>query len=202
MKSKSLILILAAVLLLASGCSTTHKATETTKQEAVIETSTSSTTTETNTGQAILTSTTSTDSLNAVVDFVKIEFTDGTEITSVLPSQSPDTAKMRNREATEPPNLRGAVKSITRGHIDLSNHRHDRTKTEATASQQQTTSTDSIGTTTTNISQQSKSTKEPKRGTLYYLGTIAGAVILLIIIANAIYIAWCILKQIKNRHCR
>ena len=62
---------------------------------------------------------------NAVIEFTKVEYNDGTCETDTT-KRAGDTAtpKPRNRESKKPPNNHGGIKAITTGRININNNRN------------------------------------------------------------------------------
>ncbi|MBD5506274.1 MAG: hypothetical protein HDR09_21605 [Lachnospiraceae bacterium] len=167
----SLILII-LILVLPTGCNTTRKASKSTISEQITEQTATTTETATLSKEAVNTQNTLNESLNAEIDFIRYEFTDGTTLDDVTPFISNNAVKPRAREETEPPNPGKGIKNITTGHINLNKQTEQETETQATADTEQTTSQKSENNKNSKVSQQSTSTEKEKRGFIYYIGVL------------------------------
>lgn len=178
---KKLILILPLLILIISGCNTTRKSVQSTVEQQVTQNTNSTTDTHNEKSEAILFETNVSENLNAVVDFTRIEFTDGTTLTDLYSPAHSDTAKFRDREQTEPPNINKSIKAITAGRIDLTQlkdkHNNTTAKSDSKSDISQTTKNNS----SFNTTQQEKITEKEKRGFFHWLGIIVGIVIALLI---------------------
>lgn len=174
--------LLVALALMLTGCSSTRKATQTKFDQSITESSSTTSTTHNEKSEALLTQSNITENLNAVIDFTRIEFNDGTTLTDILPPIIGDSAKQRDREQTEPPNARKGIKSITTGRIDLSNHKNETTETVSTSDSKSDTSEIAVNDSSSDTKKDEQSEEKDKRGWLYYLGEIIGAIITAVVI--------------------
>lgn len=176
---KSLLTLIICILstILLTGCSTTRKSVQSTVEQQVSQSTSTATDTHSEKSEALLTRTDLSENLNAVIDFTRIEFTDGTTLTDIRPPIRNDTAMQRNREETEPPNANKGIKAITTGHIDLNKSKDERTDIASKADSKSDISQTSEDNTTSNLTQKEKSTEKDKRGLIYWLGVILGAFI-------------------------
>lgn len=174
--------LLVALALMLTGCSSTRKATQTKFDQSITESSSTTSTTHNEKSEALLTQSNITENLNAVIDFTRIEFNDGTTLTDILPPIIGDSAKQRDREQTEPPNAGKGIKSITTGRIDLSNHKNETTETVSTSDSKSDTSEIAVNDSSSDTKKDEQSEEKDKRGWLYYLGEIIGAIITAVVI--------------------
>lgn len=189
----SLILII-LILVLPTGCSTTRKAAKSAISEQITEQTATTTETATQSKEAVNTQTNLNEVLNAEVDFIRYEFTDGTTLNDVTPFIADNATKPRDREETEPPNIDKGIKAITTGHINLNKQTEQESETQATSDTGQTTSQKSESSTKSKISQQSKSTEKEKRGLIYY----TGALTIILITTGLIYLIIRFIRRKKN----
>lgn len=118
---------------------------------------------------------------NAVIEFTKVEFNDGTCETET-PNRAGDstTPKPRNRESKKPPNNHGGIKSITTGRINFNNNRNATTEAGITT-EDKTQSDESIDTThDEDNGTEIKTDEKPIRGTPYHLCAVTGAIVAVI----------------------
>lgn len=189
-KLHSLATLLAILLAtLHTSCSTTRKVASDTKQTHVTSTVDALTQTQTQANEAVNVRTNETDFSNAVIDFVKIEYSDNTEeVITGAPVRS-DTVKQRDREQTEPPNLisnanlNKHIKSVTSGRVILNNDKTKQTDTSIDRSEAVTTKEAVNATQTEDIKEVSKTDEKPKRGLIYYIGVIACVALTLLVIS-------------------
>lgn len=174
--------LLVALALMLTGCSSTRKATQTKFDQSITESSSTTSTTHNEKSEALLTQSNITENLNAVIDFTRIEFNDGTTLTDILPPIIGDSAKQRDREQTEPPNAGKGIKSITTGRIDLSNHKNETTETVSTSDSKSDTSEIAVNDSSSDTKKDEQSEEKDKSGWLYYLGEIIGAIITAVVI--------------------
>lgn len=182
---KNLIKVLFAVLFAFSfaACGTTNKVANGQKQQHIVSSINTDMNTQTNTSDAMNVRTTETDFSSAVIEFTKIEYTDGTEELTTVADVQNDTVKQRDRKLTEPPNVNTNnrnIKSVTSGRVTLNNDKKKQTDTSAEHKEQTqveaTTQTDVDEDTT--LSVQTEETKG--RGFFHYFGIIIGASIVVI----------------------
>lgn len=191
MKRLLIIFALALAFVLATGCTTTRKATTSTA-EVQISTSTESEQHNTSTtDQAVNVTQTVNDITSAVIEFTKTEYYDGTTTTDTT-RHNQEATKPRDRESTEPPNA--GVKSITTGRIILNGDKTETTQTNIAT--EQTTADNSVvkENLTTDSNTETTYEEKPKRGLIYYLGAITGA---LIIIAAIVFVVIAVRKYKK-----
>lgn len=177
--------LLVALALMLAGCSSTRKTTQTKFEQNITESSSTTATTHDEKSEGLLTQSNITEYLNAVIDFTRIEFKDGTTLTDILPPIIGDSAKQRDREQTEPPNagiLNKGIKSVTTGRIDLSNHKNETTGTVLTSDSKSDTSITTVSDSSSDTQKDEQSEEKDKRGWLYYLGAIIGAIIITVVI--------------------
>lgn len=115
---------------------------------------------------------------NAVIEFTKVEYNDGTcETDTTNRAGDTTTPKPRNRESKKPPNNHGGIKSITTGRINYNNNRNATTDADI-VTEDKTQSDESIDATRDEDSDTEIRTDEkPIRGTLYHLCAITGAIV-------------------------
>lgn len=174
--------LLVALALMLTGCSSTRKATQTKFEQSITESSSTTSTTHDEKSEGLLTQSNITENLNAVIDFTRIEFNDGTTLTDIRPPIIGDSAKQRDREQTEPPNTGKGIKSITTGRIDLSNHKNETTETVSTSDSKSDTSNTAVNDSSSDTKKDEQSEEKDKRGWLYYLGEIIGAITLAVVV--------------------
>lgn len=183
---KHIIKILFAVLfaVLFASCGTTRKVANETKQQQITSSVTTNTKQQSSMSDVANVTTNETDYSKAVIEFQKIEYSDGTEDIRTGADVQRDTAKQRDRELTEPPNVPAerSIKSVTTGRFTIDN---DKTK-QTTVNEEKTEDTQ----TQTNISEQtsedtqtkSKIEDKPKHGFFYWFGVVCCTIIAVIII--------------------
>lgn len=181
---KTTIKILFAVLfaVLFAACSTTRKIANETSQQQITSSVNTDTKKQSSTSVVANVTTSETDYSKAVIEFQKIEYSDGTEDIRTGADVKSDTAKQRDRELTEPPNVPAGrnIKSVTTGRVTIDN---DKTK-QTTVNEEKTEDTQ------TNISEQtsedtqtkSKTEDKPKHGFFYWFGVVCCTIIAVIII--------------------
>lgn len=183
---KTTIKILFAVLfaVLFAACSTTRKIANETSQQQITSSVNTDTQKQSSTSDVANVTTSETDYSKAVIEFRKIEYSDGIEDIRTGADVQSDTAKQRDRELTEPPNVPAGrnIKSVTTGRVTIDN---DKTK-QTTVNEEKTEDTQ----TQTNISEQtsedtqtkSKTEDKPKHGFFYWFGVVCFTIIAVIII--------------------
>lgn len=177
--------LLVALALMLAGCSSTRKTTQTKFEQSITESSSATSTTHDEKSEGLLTQSNITEYLNAVIDFTRVEFNDGTTLTDIQPPIIGDSAKQRDREQTEPPNAEKSskgIKSITTGRIGLSNHKNETTGTVMTSDSKSDTSNTTVSDSSSDTQKDEQSEEKDKRGWLYYLGVIIGAIITAVVI--------------------
>lgn len=180
--NQTLFAVLFAVLF--AGCSTTRKVANETKQQQITSSVTTDTKQQSIKYDVANITTNETDYSKAVIEFQKIEYSDGTEDIRTGADVQRDTTKLRYREETEHNNVSAGrnIKSVTTGRITIDN---DKTK-QKTVNEKKTEDID----TQTNISEQtsvrtqtkSKTEATPKHVFFYWFGIISCTIIALIII--------------------
>lgn len=118
---------------------------------------------------------------NAIIEFTKVEYNDGTcETDTTNRAGDTSTPKPRNRESKKPPNNHGGIKSITTGRINFNNSRNATTDANITT-EDKTQSDESIDATRDEDNgTEIKTDEKPIRGTLYQLCSITGAIVAVI----------------------
>lgn len=180
--------ILVVFLIILTGCHTARKTTQSTTTEQITAQTTVTSDTNTENKEAVNTSLNLSESLNAVIDFTRYEFTDGTVLTETTPTPPADRTEPRNREQTEPPNPGRGLKAITVGHINLNKASEQTEETQATNETKATSSLASQSNTTSDISHDIKTTEKPKRGVLHTIGAIIGSVLAIVLII--LFVRW------------
>ncbi|RXE74613.1 hypothetical protein ED551_01920 [Muribaculaceae bacterium Isolate-013 (NCI)] len=112
-----------------SGCSSTRKAVQTTTDQHIQSSQKEDRHTENQTGEAVNLRHTVNDITNAVIEFTKTEYNDGTVDVDTTKRQGAEpTARPHDRESKKPPN--GGVKSVTTGRITFNNDRAETTEAD------------------------------------------------------------------------
>lgn len=190
--------VLLAVLL--ASCSSTRKVASEQTHQNVTATISTDTKTQTQTNDAVGVRTHETDFSNAVIEFTKVEYADGTEeVKTNTDAASADTVKQREREQTEPPNASQKIKSVTTGRVTLHNDKTKRTETNVEYNKVSQTDESVNSNITANIDKSIKTEDKPKRGFFYNFGIIATVIIVLFAGGCIAYGIWRIRKQLKNR---
>lgn len=181
---KRLLYIIYSVLIccLCVCCSSTRKAVQTSTEQHITSSTNEDRQTSTKIGEAININQTKTDLTNAVIEFTKTEYFDGTvKVDTTGFANDNEATKPRDRESTEPPND-SRIKSITTGRVILNNEKSESTNTNIEKSAESTSdehiSNDEAEDTQTDI----KVEEKPKRGYFYYFGIIISAIIALVLI--------------------
>lgn len=185
--------ILVVFLILLTGCHTTRKTTQSSTTEQITAQTTVTSDTNTENKETVNSSLNLSENLNAVIDFTRYEFSDGTVLTETNPTPPADRTEPRNREQTEPPNPGRGLKSVTVGHINLNKASEQTEETQATNETKATSSLTSQNNTTSDISHDSKTTEKPKRGVLHTIGSITVSVIAVVLII--FFIRWLIRRK-------
>lgn len=197
---KNVVKILFAVLfaVLFAACGATNKVANGTKQQYITTSVNTDTNTQTQASDAVNVRTTETDFSSAVIEFTKIEYTDGTEELTTVADIQRDTAKQRDREPSEPPNVNTNnrnIKSVTSGRVILNNDKKKQIDTSVEHKEQTqveaTTQIDAAEDTTLSVQ-----TEESKgRGFFHNLGIIFGSII-------AIFLLIVIIRIFNKFRCR
>lgn len=133
---------------------------------------------------------------NAVIEFTKVEFNDGTSETDTTRT-SGDTPmpKPKSRESKKPPNSHGGVKSITTGRIDFNNNRTEKTDAEI-KTEDKSQSDESIDTRRDeNNATDTETEEKPTSGIVHQVCTITGAIV-------AVFAICVIIRRLRRRSCR
>lgn len=200
---KHFIQMLSLAVLLAislASCSSTRKVASEQTQQSVTTTISTDTQTQTQTNDAVGVRTHETDFSNAVIEFTKVEYADGTEEVNTTDADAQHEAvKQRDREETEPPNSTRKVKSVTTGRVTLQNDKTKQTETNVEHNEvsqiDESVNSDVAAEVETSV----KSEDKPKHGFFFYFGIIATVIIVLFAGYCIAYAVWRIRKQLKNR---
>lgn len=172
------------------GCSTTRKATQTSNEQHITSSNNEDRHTETQTGEAVNINQTKNDLTNAVIEFTKTEYFDGSvKVDTTGRKNQSEVTMPRNRESREPPNQSG-IKSITTGRITLNNEKAESTNTDINRTSTQKSDESISEDNSEDSTNDTKTEEKPKRGFIYYLSVIVGGIITffsLICIAYGIY---------------
>lgn len=192
------ICLIAIAMMLTAGCSSTHKAMQTSSDQHITASQNEDRHTENQTGEAVNLRQTVNDITNAVIEFTKTEYNDGSfDVDTTKPQGTKPTSEPRDRESKKPPN--GGIKSITTGRITFNNDRAETTEADIKR-ESESKSDESI---TSDLEEdnaaESKSEEKPKRGTFHYIGIITGALITAFALCCIVYGIRRIRKQLKNR---
>lgn len=190
-----------AVLLAVSlaSCSSTRKVASEQTQQNVTATISTDTQTQTQTNDAVGVRTHETDFSNAVIEFTKVEYADGTEEVNTGADVPHEAVKQRDREETEPPNSTNKVKSVTTGRVTLQNDKTKQTETNVEHNEVSQTDESVNSDIAADIDKSVKTEDKPKHGFFYYFGIIATVIIVLFVGGCIAYGVWRIRKQLKNR---
>ena len=173
--------ILALILLLCLfGCSSTRK---TIKEETSITASQRETThSESDKTAASTTNTEVKTNTNVVVDFTKVEYTDGSDelLTEYpVPENVPENPKGNSQR--KPPDSKSGIKSITSGRITINGNTNKRQETQAKTTENSCESNKKSA-----KSQKTEQKQEQKSTTFGYFAPIRAAVVLLLVIAAVV----------------
>lgn len=178
---KNFIITLSLAVLFAvslASCSTTNKVASKNTQTQTITQATQTMTSQTSARDTLAVRTTEIDLSQAVIDFTRIEYADGTTATmidSVTP-RSDAILRLNDREETEPPNVNGFVKSVTSGRVTINTNKQKQTTTDAVHEEDVQTTTDASVMQKQEQNEQSKTEEKPKRSWLW-IGIAIGAVV-------------------------
>lgn len=195
---KRFIQILLLAVLLAS-CSSTRKVASEQTQQNVTATISTDTKTQTQTNDAVGVRTHETVFSNAVIEFTKVEYADGTEEVNTDTDVPYEAVKQRNREETEPPNSTNKIKSVTTGRVTLQNDKTKRTDANVEYNEVSQTDESVSSNIAADIDKSAKTEDKPKRGFFYNFGIIATVIIVLFAGGCIAYGIWRLRKQLKNR---
>lgn len=121
--------LLAILILILAGCSSTRKAVQTTTDQHIQSSQKEDRHIENQTGEAVNFRQTVNDITNAVIEFTKTEYNDGTiDVDTTKRQGAEPTARPHDRESKKPPN--GGVKSVTTGRIIFNNDRAENTEAD------------------------------------------------------------------------
>lgn len=183
-----------------AGCNTTRKSVHTTANQHIQTSQKEELHTESQTGEAANINQNVNTLTNAVIEFTKTEYFDGTvKVDTSGPPADNTAGRPNNRESREPPNNSG-IKSITNGRIKLNSEKNESTnvdiKRESESKSDESLSEES----TEDNTDETESEENPKRGFFYYFGIFIGALISVYAIICIVYAVYRIRKQLKNRH--
>lgn len=185
--------ILVVFLILLIGCHTTRKTTQSSTTEQITAQTMVTSDTNTENKETVNSSLNLSENLNAVIDFTRYEFSDGTVLTETTPAPPADKTSPRNREQTEPPNPGKGLKAVTVGHINLNKASEQTEETQATNETKTESSLTSQNNTTSDISHDTKTTEKPKRGVLHTIGAITVSIIAVVLFI--FFIRWLIRRK-------
>lgn len=159
------------------GCSTTRKTAQTSTEQHITSSTNEVRHTETQNGEAVNVNHNTNTFTNAVIEFTKTEYFDGTvKVDTTSHSNDCVTPRPHDRESKEPPN-HGGIKSITTGRIDLNSEKNESTnadiKRESETKSDERISEDKAEDNTID----SQTEEKPKRGFFYYLGVVIGGIV-------------------------
>lgn len=197
--NKLCICFLALMAMLFIGCSTTRKTVQSSSEQHLTSSTKEDRHTESQTGEAANINQNVNTLTNAVIEFTKTEYFDGTVKVDTTGYPADNTAgRPHDRESKDPPNNSG-IKSITNGRIELNSEKNESTnidiKRESESKSDESLSEES----TEDNTEEATSEEKPKRGFIYYLGIIIGALFTGYAIYCIVYGVWRIRKQLKNR---
>ena len=179
---KTTIKILFSVLfsVLFAACGTTRKIANETSQQQITSSVNTDTQKQSSTSDVANVTTSETDYSKAVIEFKKIEYSDGTTDITTDADVPCDTVKQREREQTEPPNAQRYIKSVTTGRITIDNDKQKQTivneeKTEDTQTQTKISEQSSEDTQT-----KLKTEDKPTRGFFFWFGVITCIIIAIV----------------------
>lgn len=177
-------LLLAALLAtLLAACSTSRKVASSEASQNVTASVTHDKQTQSQSTDAAIVRKTETDFSSAVIEFTKVEYADGTEeVTTDIDAARTDTEKQRDREQTEPPNVKQKVKSVTSGRVSLQNDKKTQTDADIEHSDVSQTSSRINSQTEEQTQTQTKVAEKSKRGFFYYFGIVTASIIALVIL--------------------
>lgn len=195
MKRYLYITLIALVCCFSVGCSTTHKAAQTSTEQHITSSTNKDSHTEKQTGEAVNVNQSMNSLTNAVIEFTKTEYYDGTiKVDTTGFRNDCDAIRPRDRESKEPPNV-GGVKSVTTGRITLNNERNESTETDIKRDSETKTDESISENKSEDNAADTKTEEKPKRGFIYYLSVIVCAVISIVAI---IFIAYGI-RRIRDK---
>lgn len=176
------------------GCSTSRKAAQSAAEQHISSTKSEDRHIEHKDGESVSSKQTVNDITNAVIEFTKTEYNDGTfetDITTPSPTSNTDNVDL---EKKDPPNPNKGVKSVTTGRITLNNERTENNETEVKKSSETLSDESNLEDSAEDNTTEEKTEEKPTRGFIYYFGAITGAVI----IAYVVYWLRRVIKRKKN----
>lgn len=181
------------------GCSTTRKSVQSSSEQHLTSSTKEDRHTERQTGEAANINQNVNTLTNAVIEFTKTEYFDGTVKVDTTGHPADNTAgRAHDRESKDPPNHSG-IKSITNGRIELNSEKNESTnidiKRESESKSDESLSEES----TEDNTEEETSEEKPKRGFFYYFGIVICALISLYTIRCIVYAVYRIRKQLKNQ---
>lgn len=183
---------------MSESCGSARKIVQSSTEQHITTSQSEDRHTENQTAEAVNLQQTVNDITNAVIEFTKTEYNDGSfDVDTTKQHGAKPTSEPRNRERKKPPN--GGIKSITTGRITFNNDRAE--TTEADIKRESETKSDESVTSDfeEDNTAESKSEEKPKRGTFHYLSIIIGALFTGYAIYCIVYGVWRIRRQLKNR---
>ena len=180
---KSLGFVLAVLLLLCLfGCSSTRK---TIKEETSVTASQKETThSESDKTAASTTYTEEKTNTNVVVDFTKVEYTDGSdELLTEYPAPEKVPENFKGSQC-KPPDNKNGIKSITSGRITINGNASNKQETQAKTTENSRESNKKSA-----ESQETEQKQEQKSPTFGYFAPVRATVVLLLVIA-AVVLWW------------
>lgn len=189
MKHLTSFLLAVSLAILLASCSSTRKVLNEQTQQQNTSAVTAEQRTQQNTSEAVEVRRTETDLSNVVIDFTKIEYADGTIATTTTTdtTEQRGTSQMRDREATEPPNVDKNVKSVTSGRVIINNDKKTQTETSATSDNSTQIETAVTSDLTENTTSQTKTEDKEKHGFFYYFGIVICGILLFVTILVVCY---------------
>lgn len=180
----SLLAILFAILF--AACSTSRKLASETSQTHVTTSVSTDTHTQTNVTDAVGVRTTETDLSNAVIEFTKIEYFDGSTSVTTTDTAKCGTSVAHDREATEPPNASrnttNNVKSVTFGSVTLNKDKKKETDTNINHAEATQTDEAVEAEQTEDSNTKTVTEEKPKRGFFFWLGVFSSIAVCIFIV--------------------
>jgi hypothetical protein len=179
---KLLFAVLFAVLF--ASCGTTRKVANETKQQQITSSVTTDIKQQSSTSDVANVTTNETDYSKAVIEFLKIEYSDGTEDIRTGADVQRDTLKHREREQTEPPNVPAgrSIKSVATGRVTIDNDKTKQTTVNEEKTEDAQTQTNISEQTSEDTQTKSKTEDKPKHGLFYWFGVVSCTIVAVIII--------------------
>lgn len=193
-KNRILLFLLAMLIAaLSESCGTTRKTAQISTEQHITSSQHEDRHSENQNKEAVNLSQNINEITNAVIEFTKVEFNDGTSETDTTQT-SGDTPmpKPKNRESKKPPNSHSGIKSITTGRIDFNNNRTQKTDADITTEDKSQSDESIDAKRDENNATDTESEEKPIRGFIYYVSTITGAI--------AAFITLCfIIRRLRRR---